>query len=265
MVGVELGLLKDEVEQLRVQVSNALQRRMQLENESSQGDRSGRELVRPAREAYELAVQAYLEKARELATRRRKAGRAEEPRTPEREADGPQAHAAAAAVGSIDMDAVFKRYTKVVEAHKRYAADADSRRARLRLFQVDAEEAAALMQKFVPGSKDHVAAEARLASLRQRIESEREAAEKELTSHQAREVAWLLDEIQGTIADIARAKGFDYVVRVDTRPQPDASHNDVMAALKRSVLYANPRNDITEEVIRELNRRFEAARDRVPR
>ena len=226
--------------------------------ESSQGDRSGRELVRSAREAYELSVNAYLEKARELASRRRKAGRAEEPRTAEREADGPATHAAAAAVGSIDMDAVFKRYAKVVEAHKRYAADADSKNARLRLLDADAEAEAARGQKLVPGSKDYVASEARLASLRQRIENEREAAVKDLHSQQAREAARLLDEIQGTIADIARARGFDYVVRADARPEPDASHNDVMAALKRSVLYANPRNDITEEVIRELNRRFEA-------
>jgi hypothetical protein len=39
----------------------------------------------------------------------------------------------------------------------------------------------------------------------------------------------------------------------------------VHAALNRSVLYANPRNDITEEVIRELNRRFDAAGDKAPR
>ncbi len=265
MAGLELDLLEEEVKQLRVQVQNALQARMHLETESSTGDRGSRELVRPAREAYELSVHAYLEKARELASRRRKAGRAEEPRTAEREADGPEAHASAAAVGSIDMDAVFKRYAKVVEVHKRYAADAESKQARLRLLQADAQEEAAMMQKFVPGSKDYVAREAHLTSLRQRIESEREGAEKELMSQQAREAARLLDEIQATIADIARARGFDYVVRADARPEPDASHLDVIAALKRSVLYANPRNDITEEVIRELNRRFEAAGDRTSR
>jgi hypothetical protein len=34
-----------------------------------------------------------------------------------------------------------------------------------------------------------------------------------------------------------------------------------MTALDRSVLYADPRNDITEEVIRDLNQRFKAAGD----
>ena len=37
--------------------------------------------------------------------------------------------------------------------------------------------------------------------------------------------------------------------------------NDVMAALNRSVVYADPRNDLTEEVIRELNRMGKQGRD----
>ncbi|MBV8432098.1 MAG: hypothetical protein JO244_13100, partial [Solirubrobacterales bacterium] len=45
----------------------------------------------------------------------------------------------------------------------------------------------------------------------------------------------------------------------------DADPDQVLAAVNRSVLYANPRNDITEEVFRELNRRFAVAGDKAPR
>ena len=75
----------------------------------------------------------------------------------------------------------------------------------------------------------------------------------------------LFDEIQDVIAAVARAKGFDYVVRVDAGPNLDAEPDEVFNAVKRSVLYANPHNDITEEVIRELNRQFEAAGDKTSR
>jgi Skp family chaperone for outer membrane proteins len=243
---------------------------------SAHGDGIRQDEVDAARRAYKLAREAYLEKARELASQRRRRDRPgavpesarnvapDEDRSRAPKAPGSRTHASAAAVGSIDMDAVFKRYAKVVEAHKRNAADAQSKRARLRLLQADVEEEAALMQKFVPGSKDHAAHEARLASLKQRIESEREAAERELMSRQSRQAATLLEEIQAVIADIARTKGFDFVVRADAGPQPDASHDDVMTALKRSVLYANPRNDITEEVIQELNRRYATDDDKTP-
>ena len=121
------------------------------------------------------------------------------------------------------------------------------------------------MQKFPPGSTDYHDLEDQLAAVKRRIERGREVAEKDLARRQAREAAMLLEDIQGAIADVAKARGFDYVVRADAGPDPDADHLQVLTAMKRSVLYANPRNDITDEVIRELNRRFEAAGDKAPR
>ena len=53
--------------------------------------------------------------------------------------------------------------------------------------------------------------------------------------------------LAGAIAAVAAEKGLDYVVRSDTAAETD-----------RSILYANPRNDITADVIRELSRRSEA-------
>jgi Skp family chaperone for outer membrane proteins len=58
--------------------------------------------------------------------------------------------------------------------------------------------------------------------------------------------AALLKEIDAAIAAVVAAKGLDFVVRIDAPPGPEPS---------RMVVYANPRNDITAEVLRELNRR----------
>jgi Skp family chaperone for outer membrane proteins len=104
--------------------------------------------------------------------------------------------------------------------------------------------------------------EDRLAMLKKQIEREQEAAQKELERRRARQSASLLGEIQEVIAAVARAKGFDFVVSTKAGPEPDADELQVNAVWKHSVLYANPRNDITEEVIRELNRRYEAAGDK---
>ncbi len=93
----------------------------------------------------------------------------------------------------------------------------------------------------------------------------REQIERDFTRRHARDAASLLGEIQAVIAEVARTKGFDYVIKVEAMPRPDAEPSDVHAALNRSVLYANPHHDITEEVIRELNRRFDSAGDKGPR
>ena len=73
---------------------------------------------------------------------------------------------------------------------------------------------------------------------------------------QAEAMATHYKEIQDTVAALAKAKGLTYVVKVSPGPQSDSEPNEVLAFLNRSVVYADPRNDLTEEVIRNLNRRF---------
>jgi RNA polymerase sigma factor (sigma-70 family) len=272
MAQLELGLLEDEVKLLRTQVSDALKEKVLYETSPARQDAR---TVNDAQIAYERARAVYLAKARELSSARRRIGKVEEPPKAEHGASGdaqpaeahatdrkaPESgsHSSGAAVGSIDMDAVFKQYKKVQRSVERQKVAQDERRERLANLEANGKELAALMQKFTPGSSEYIAKEDQLTSLKQQLEREREQFERELTRRQAREMATLLEEIQDVVADTARTRGLDYVVKVSANPRPDAEPNDVYAAMNRSVLYANPRNDITEEVIRELNRRFEAA------
>ena len=69
-------------------------------------------------------------------------------------------------------------------------------------------------------------------------------------------MATLYNEIQESVAALAKAKGLAYVVKVSPGPRADSEPNDVSTAVNRSVVYADPRNDLTEEVIRDLNRRY---------
>jgi Skp family chaperone for outer membrane proteins len=82
--------------------------------------------------------------------------------------------------------------------------------------------------------------------------------EREFAYRQAKTSATFYQEIQQTVAALAKAKGLNYVVKVSPGPHSDSEPNDVVTALNRSVVYADPRNDLTEEVIRDLNRKFKA-------
>jgi Skp family chaperone for outer membrane proteins len=64
-----------------------------------------------------------------------------------------------------------------------------------------------------------------------------------------------MKEIDAAIAAVAAAKRLDLVVRIDAPPGPDPN---------RMVVYANPRNDITAEVLRELNRQAANRRESTP-
>src|SRR5262249_42666480 len=170
-----------------------------------------------------------------------------------------------AVIGSIDMDAVFRRYAKVRQSPERMSAARDDTRGRIAKLEAEIRRTAGLMERLAPNSTGHRDARDRVGDLDRRLEQEREAAERETSRLHARESAGLLEDIQKAVADVAKARGLDYVIKVEAGPQPDAGNNEVYTALKRPVLYANPRNDVTDEVVRELNRRFAAASDNAPR
>jgi RNA polymerase sigma factor (sigma-70 family) len=280
MARVERELLEDEVEMLRHYAKEALNTRIRLEMDSSVTGNVPKGAVNAARQTYELAREAYLEKARALLERQRRPGGDDRPRpthrgasAPSRESDdpstvsepsGPGARASGAAVGSIDMDAVFKRSEKIRQAHRRLEADREEAREDLAKREGEAKEIRELLAKFQPDSPEHRRQENRLAEIKGTLEMRREQTERDFTRRHAREAASLLGEIQAVIAEVARTKGFDYVIKVEALPRLDAEPSDAHAALNRSVLFANPHHDITEDVIRELNRRFAAAGDKGP-
>jgi Skp family chaperone for outer membrane proteins len=160
------------------------------------------------------------------------------------------------------MDAVLKRYAKVRQVQERLSAARDASRGRIATLEAEIYGNTRLLDRLVPNSTDYRAATDRAVDLKGQIEKEREAAERETAQLNARESAGLLEDIQEVVADVAKARGLDYVIKVEARPRPDAGDLEVTTAFKRSVLYANPRNDVTEEVIRELNRRFEATAEK---
>lgn len=59
-------------------------------------------------------------------------------------------------------------------------------------------------------------------------------------------------------AAVAKWRGLDYVIKVSPGIRSSSEPNEVLSVLNRSVVYADPRNDVTLDVIYNLNRRFKA-------
>jgi Skp family chaperone for outer membrane proteins len=278
MAKLELDLLDDEVKLLRTQVSDALKDLVQYETSPSRADPKAWD---DAKGVYARAREVYLRKARELAAARRRLGLVEEPSKADAKSPATAATAtgddhsadrktaasnppgaAAAVVGSIDIEAVLDRSGWARRLDEQTNADRARAKERLATLQAEARAITAMMNQLEPGSADHRAREKQLEDVKARIERERQQFQQQITGRHGRESARLMAELQGAIAAVATARGLDYVVRVPHAPQPDADPTAVLAALNRSVLYASARNDITEEVVRELNRRSAAADER---
>jgi Skp family chaperone for outer membrane proteins len=141
-------------------------------------------------------------------------------------------------------------------SNAKYQAALSARKDELMRISSEAQEEAGMLSKLVPGSDDYKKHEIRVSELKARHEAGRDQAEREFARRQAKDIATVYQEVQETVAALAKAKGLTYVVKVSPGPRSDSEPNDVVTALNCSVVYADPRNDLTEEVIRNLNRRF---------
>jgi Skp family chaperone for outer membrane proteins len=272
MARLDIELLREEVKSYEDHVRKAFRAKVYWE---MPGDEAGRlhsqtnqaEALKHARSEYEDARSAYREKLRELMIAIRR--QADSDSTPGmmgqsgRRTAAPKTAKSApppggAAVGSLDMDAVMKRYHHVQKLKEQLTRDREAWKERVAKSEIEFKELGSVLERVGPGTSLRNDLEEKIAASKQRMETDREQAESDLTRRQARMTADLIGEIQAATAAVAEAKGLGYVVKISKGPLSEENPNAVNDALKRSVIYANPKNDITEEVIREQNRKFDA-------
>ena len=161
-------------------------------------------------------------------------------------------------IGTVDLELVFKSYEKVKDSNKEYSAALMARKNELMRIMAEAQEEAQMLSKLAPGTEDYKKHENRVTELKARHEAGREQAEREFAQRQAEAMATLYKEIQEMVKKVAQWRKMNYVVKVSNQPITGTDPNSVMAAISSTLVYADPRNDITNDVIYNLNRFYKA-------
>jgi len=168
-------------------------------------------------------------------------------------------------VGCIDVGAIFKGYDKVKANTEEFRAAVMAKKNELMKLMAEAQQESETIAKLTPGSVDFKKHEDRITQLKAQSEASREQYEREFTLREAEMIATLYKEVQSMVGRIAKFRGFVYVVRVSNDPITGANPNAAMAAVERTIVYADPRNDITNDVIFNLNREYKASGGVVPK
>ena len=168
-------------------------------------------------------------------------------------------------IGTIDLDSVFKNYEKVKVSSEEFNAAAMSKKNELMKIQAEAQQEAEMLAKLTPGTDDFKKHENKVTELKARYEAGREQAEREFASREAEAMATLYKEIQAMVARVAKWKKMTYVVKVSNQPISGGNPNSVMAAMANTMVYADPRNDITNDVVYNLNRMYKATGGPAPK
>jgi Skp family chaperone for outer membrane proteins len=162
-------------------------------------------------------------------------------------------------IGSVDMAAIFKGYDKVKVNSEEFKAAVMAKKGELMKFMTEAQQESEMLAKMTPGSVDFKKHEDRITQLKAQHEASREQYEREFTLREAEMLATLYKEIQAMVARIAQYKGMTYIVRVSNDPITGSNPNSAMMAIERTIVYADPRNDITNDVVYNLNLAYKAA------
>jgi outer membrane protein len=160
-------------------------------------------------------------------------------------------------VGTIDLDNVFKNYEKVKAANKELGAAIQVRKGELMKYDDEARSVYEMMKKLNPSSDDYHKQENRLTEIKAKMEAGKEQAEREITLRQAETMATLYKEVQAYAKWVAQHRGITHVMTSTSTPPTGSDPNSVLAAVNRPIIYSDPANDITNDVVYYLNQSYQ--------
>jgi Skp family chaperone for outer membrane proteins len=161
-----------------------------------------------------------------------------------------------ALIGSIDIEKVLKDYDKFKVANENIRAEALARHNSLMAIATEAKEEQTKYQRLTPGSPDAKKCEDKITHLKAQFEAGRENAEREFTQKEAETMATIFNEITAMTKAVALQRGMAFVVKYSDAPASGSEPNSVMAAMGRTILFADPGVDITPYVTAYLNMRY---------
>jgi outer membrane protein len=113
-----------------------------------------------------------------------------------------------------------------------------------------------MMRKFQPGSADYRKHEDRVTELKAKIEATKEQYSREMEIKNAETMAILYKEVQAYAAWVAKQRRITIVMSATNTPPNGSDPSSALAAINRPVVYADPSNDITDDVILYLNQTY---------
>ncbi|MFM1890745.1 MAG: hypothetical protein RLZZ565_1502 [Planctomycetota bacterium] len=160
-----------------------------------------------------------------------------------------------AVVASVDLERVFNSIdlqAKTEARLKAVAADLDAQRKTLR---DGIEELNAELESFQPGSAAQLEVATRIEEAIAEFRAFEGFARAKAEAEQAKSMRQIYMTIREAAMDLAKERGWDYVMVDDSIPtiEPTDSQRMLQQISSRRFLYANPSFDVTDDLIAKLN------------
>ena len=171
----------------------------------------------------------------------------------------------AVAIGSIDVEGVFKNYDKVKVAGETLNAEVMIRYNDLTKLANEGKQEQEKLTHMAPGTADAKKCEDKMVQLKAQIEAGRQNAEREFTQKETEMMSSIYNEVAAMAAAIARDRGLTFIVKYNDAKVQATEPNSAMSAMSKTIVYADPRVDITNDTIKYLNHSYKIAGGRAPK
>lgn len=168
-------------------------------------------------------------------------------------------------IGTIDVEGVFRELDKVKVAGETLNAEVKVRYAELTRIASEGKMEQDKIQNLKPGQPDFKRCEARITELQLKMQAEKQNAEREFTQKETETMMEIYNEVVAMAKWVAGQRGMTFIVKYNDGKVQASEPNSAMAAMSKTIVYADPRVDITKPTIDLLNRKYKADGGRAPR
>ena len=114
------------------------------------------------------------------------------------------------------------------------------------------------MQSLAPGSPEYKVKDDEVTALTAKLEAEKGKAQRDFGRKEAESMSEIYKKVQDMVRACAQRYGMTYVVRVSNEPGGRRSNSESLYrdAIARTVVYSDPKTDITKMVTFNLNDRY---------
>jgi Skp family chaperone for outer membrane proteins len=162
-------------------------------------------------------------------------------------------NAGPAVIGTINMEAVFKACDKFLAIEEQIETDAKVRQGELMKIANEGNAETEKLKKLAQGTSTTKGIEDNITSLQARFEAGRKQAQMEIARKQGELMANTVNEVNQMAEAVAKQRGITLVLKASSTPAAMSQPDTIEMALSRAVVYADPRFDITADVIKWLN------------
>ena len=168
-------------------------------------------------------------------------------------------------IGTIDVEGVFRELDKIKVAGETLNAEVQVRYAELQKIANEGKLEQEKLQRLTPGTPDFKKAEERMTQLQIQIEAGKQNAKREFDQKETETMTSIYNEVVAMAKYVANSRGMSFVVKYNEGKVQASEPNSAIAAMSRTIVYADPRVDITKATTELLNRQYKAISGKAPK